>query len=159
MKRENSARVADWFFTVLLLLSIVGVLLRAWDLRQRTDVAVEDYRLLGMCESIDARSAACFAEGESLYTESGEYFGVIRSITRRPARMQIESGGALYESEMPEGTRVEVTIEMAIRGRESGGILKREGLRPLSIGEQISLRSERADLKIRILFWQANGEK
>ncbi len=159
MKRENGTRVADWFFTVLLLLSIGGILLRSWDLRQRTNTEREEYSVLGRCESMDARSADCVREGDWLYTLSGERFGRIEQIIRVPAVMRIERDGIFYESRMEEGVRVELILTVSVSGRESGGILQRDGLRPLSVGEQITLRSDLAELRMRVLLWGRSEAK
>lgn len=157
MKRENGTRVADWFFTVLLLLSIGGIVLRSWDLRQRADTERESFSVTGRCESMDARSADCVREGDWLYTVSGERFGRIERISLSPATMRIESKGILYESKMPEETRVELTLTVSVFGRERGGVLQRDGLRPVSVGERVTLRSELAEMRMTVQLWERVG--
>lgn len=159
MKRENGTRVADWFLTVILLLSIGGIVLRSWDLRQRVDTEREIFSVTGRCESMDARSADCVREGDWLYTVSGERFGRIERITRSTAVVRLESNGVTYEGEIPESERVELTLKVTLSGRERGGALQRDGLRPVSVGERITLRGELAEVRMTVLLWERTGGK
>jgi hypothetical protein len=68
--------------------------------------------------------------------------------------MRIERDGTLYENRMEDGTRVELTLTVSVLGWESEGGLQRDGLRPLSVGERLTLRSELAELRMIVLFWR-----
>ena len=107
--------------------------------------------LLVKIERLHERTAACLAEGETLYDASGEVFGVITQIAQAPARFSLQSEGRAY-SDTPQGSeRVDLTVWITVEGRLSENLFLQNGRTALLVGGEILVYGNRTALCARIL--------
>ena len=144
---------ADWFLLLLAVLSVSGILLRFWGLRNRSDEELQEYAVVVKWENADGRTVSCLQVGDILYTAGGERFGRVLSISSVPAEVELVSGGNVYR--LPSETRVDVTVELAVRGRLSDGLLLKDGTDALAVGQERKLYSALTELPFTVVFWSA----
>ena len=149
--RDETRRMntADWFLILLVFFSVVGVLFRFFGLRGREREELSAISVTARWEDTDARTVACLASGEMLFTPAGEVFGRVISVEYVPAEVEILSGGMLYRVASP--TRVNATLEIEIMGRISReSFFNRQGER-MSAGQVLRLYSRRTELSLELL--------
>ena len=149
-KRMNAA---DWFLLLLALLSVSGILIRFWGLRNRSDEELQEYAVVVRWENVDVRTVSCLQVGDILYTAGGERFGRVLSISSAPAEVELISGGTVYR--LPSEARMDVTVELAVLGRLSNGQFLKGGTDALAVGQERKLYSALAELPFTVLFWKA----
>lgn len=152
MSRKNKGRwnTADWFLLLLALLSIGGILLRAWGLRHGKNEDLREYAMRAVWESVDARTASCLTKDAILYTAAGEVFGWVISLETSPAVAELVADGELHR--LPSEQRLNVTVEIAVSGKMSDGYFLRDGIEAIVAGQELRLYSDWAELPIRIVF-------
>ncbi len=151
--KEKSKRMnaADWFLLLLALLSVCGILLRFWGMRNRSDEELQEYAVMAKWENADERTVSCLRAGDVLYTAGGERFGRVMSISSVPAEIELVSGGTVYR--LPSESRVNATVEIAVLGRLSDGQLFKDGTDALAVGQARKLYSSMTELPLTVMFW------
>ena len=151
MKNEKKGSLFDVFFIAFLLLCILNATLR---LGEKSDAlsqgAFEDYLVMATISSVRAETADCLETGESLYTDAGEEYGVLEVLSSSPARLQMEQNGTVYEG-VWEDTRIDLTVQIRIKGMEQGGRVFRESREQLCAGQSVTLYTKRTKLFLQIL--------
>ncbi len=125
MKQTEKRRltVPDVFFIFLLLLCLIGSLLRIFTAQKKSDVE-EPITLHVLLSACPAQMTACLSLGEPVYTASGEPFGEIMGIEKRPAQVTILSNGYYYTGEWESELRVDLHLMIAVQAqRTDHGIL------------------------------------
>ena len=143
MTKKRRFGLLDAFILAVLLLSAVGLVLRAQMLHvQDTDEVAATVRL--EARSIPPEIADCLSRGERLYTADGTVFGTVEAVERNPSRVQLVSGGATYTGEDAE--RIDFAVTVTVLGSASEGVLLRNGRYAVLVGETVTLYGERIEL-------------
>ncbi len=123
MKKEKKRRIVgvlDVCLGLLLIVSVLQPLLRTlWEQEDTVEevVATVHVRLSDVPEQM----CDCLYVGEALYTASGEAYGVLEAIEAEPAKIVLICGdGFCYGVREGQG-RVDVTLQIAVRGRMGEG--------------------------------------
>ncbi len=152
MESSKRMNAADWFLILLAVLSVCGILLRLWGLRNRSSEELREYLVVMTWEDADARTVACLQAGELVYTAGGELFGRVLSISTEPSETELVSGGSVFR--LPSESRVDVTLELAVLCRASGGQLLKDGTEAFAVGKRQTLYSSMAELPLTVTFWE-----
>ena len=148
---ERRGSILDLFFIFLFLLCIVGALLRWQELhRENTDIVLERFLLTAESEAVDARISECLTEGEILYTASGELFGKVRAVEAKPVQVTLLADGTYYSGSWDAEKRCRIEVEIEVEGVKNGEVLLRNGRIPLTVGQSVSLYSERTALTLKL---------
>lgn len=150
--RGKRFRLTDFFLIFLLLLCVAGAVLRYWGMRSGTGDELKTYELTAEWRDEDYRTVSCLREGDLLYTAAGETFGEIVSVETVPALVRLREAGILYEGRLPENTRCDVRLTVRIKGSTAGGVLLRNGVYPLHIGESYILYTKLAEMHLFVVF-------
>ncbi len=146
---------ADLFLILLAVLSLVGFLVRFWGIRRHGEGDLRDYTLTVLWKSVDARTVDAIAEGDPLYTASGELFGYVISVQGQSTEVEMRQDGEVHRIASP--TRLDARIGIAAKGREADGqILSTDG-GALLIGQTLTLYSPTAELHVRIASIDQNA--
>ncbi len=140
--------VADVFFILLAILSLLGIFLRFWGMRNRGERELREYTVGAEWKNVDGRTVAPLREGELLYTASGELFGRVVSVEQKPSVVELKKDGKIYRVESEE--RCDVQIYLSTMCRESDGQILREGREALMIGQTFSVYTMTAQMSVRI---------
>ena len=149
-KSRGKWNTADWFLLLLALLSVGGILLRAWGLRRGKSEDLREYEIVAVWEDVDPRTVSCLEEDSVLYTAAGEAFGRVIWVEESPAVTELVANGELYR--LPSEQRLNVTVEITVRGSVSDGRFLREGIEPILSGQELRLYSDWAELPLRIVY-------
>lgn len=147
-KRLNSA---DWFFILLAVLSVCGILFRFLGLRQGKTNDLEDFTLIVEWSDIDIRTLECLEEDEVLYTAGGEVFGIVETVEWNPSEVETVFGGDVYR--LRSESRVDATVHISVSGRVSDGQFFRNATESVTVGQKLKLYSERTELLLKVVFW------
>lgn len=149
-KRKGS--LLDLFLILLLALCLVGLGLRYSALRQKTDEGeLVGYRVVMTVKGVPSATASCLAEGDALYTISGEQFGILESVVTSPARVRLYSDGVYYDGEWSEDILCDMEVSVTVSGEENGAILLRNGTTAILCGQTLTLCSTLAALPFTVL--------
>lgn len=162
MKQKKGARgsLLDLFLIFLFLFCLLGVLFRRETLRrdEKVDGTTE---LLAVMEvsAIDPRMLDALSEGELLYRDSGEPFGVLIAIDASPTSITLIENGVAITGEWDPSVRCDLRLTVSFFGTEKEGRVLHGGTRPLSVGQSLTCYSERAALQLRILQFSSISSK
>lgn len=149
--KEKRGSILDLFLIFLFLLCIVGGLLRRQELRTRDVlVATAPYTLTVVTAEIDPRVAECIAVGEAVYTESGELFGRVTAKTLLDAEVSLLSDGEYLRGAWDASLFVDLSLEIEIEAAQNDRGLLWNATTPLSLGETLTLYSERTALRVKL---------
>ena len=148
--RKKRMNLADVFLILLAVLSVSGILLRLWSIRQAEGMDLRGYAVETEWRDVNLRTADCLREGETLYTAAGEVFGTVLSMERMPSEVEVVSDGTVYRiaSEM----RCNVRIRLSVACRESDGQLLRGDGSALTVGQSLRLYSSFAETTLRVIY-------
>ncbi len=148
---KKRGSILDLFLIFLFLLCIVGGLLRLRELHvQNAPVATAPHTLTVVAPRIDPQTADCIAVGELVYTESGMPFGRVTAMEMLPAKVTLADGGAYVEGEWDAELFVELTLEIEVEALQNGRGILHHATTPLSVGESLTLCTERTALRVSL---------
>ena len=148
MKRERG-NLLDLFLILLLVFSVIGVGLRQHALqRERQVVEEERYFVTLLLKKVPAEWIDCVSVGETLYLPDGTSFGVLRTLSCRPAQEILSGNGGTQSVLWEDGTFLDVSAVVEVQGQVREGVLLRDGKYALLLWSRQTLYSARAQ-------WQA----
>ncbi len=146
---ERRGSILDLFLTFLLLLCIVGGFLRMRELRvQAAPVKTAPHTLTLTVEKLSPQTAGCIAVGETVYTESGAVLGRVTAKETRPARVTLVQNGDAVSGEWDPALFVELRLEVEVDATVGERGLLLHATTPLSVGETLTLCTERTALRV-----------
>lgn len=148
--RKKRMNLADVFLILLAVLSVSGILLRLWSIRQAEGLDLREYAVETEWRDVDLRTAACLREGETLYITAGEVFGTVLSMERTPCETEIVSDGTVYR--IASDVRCNVRVRLSVACRASDGQLLRRDGSALTVGQTLKLYSALAELPLKVVF-------
>lgn len=148
--RKRRMNLADVFLILLAVLSVSGILLRLWRIRQAEGMNLREYAVETEWRDVDLRTVACLREGETLYTAAGEAFGTVLAMERTPCETEVIADGTVYR--VVSETRCNVRIRLSVACRESDGQLLRGDGSALTVGQTLRLYSSLAELPLKVVL-------
>ncbi|MBE6552862.1 MAG: DUF4330 family protein [Ruminococcaceae bacterium] len=156
---KRKAGFLDLLLLLLILFAALGIFLRWNSIRSASEgEGTEEYHVSAVVVGVDPRVFATIGAGETLYTVSGDAFGKIIFLEKRPSEMVLVQNGVCYRGEGDPALRCDILIELSIFGNEREGRLLRDGRTVLSIGQNLTLYTERAELHLCILNYLKKSE-
>ncbi len=150
--RRVRGSILDLFLIFLFFLSILGIALRWHELHGSTwGEQWEEFRMYAELTAIDPRIADCIAEGDILYTASGETFGRIVRAEQTPSEVTLISNGAPFVGAWDQTRKCNLLLEISFEGRTSGQGVLWHGTHTVLSGESRLLYTDRATLHLKTL--------
>ena len=153
----------DIFIIVLVIASVAGIIYRQYGSGFTTKSDVEaSYEVHFSVDDISFTVPSYLNTNDKIYFESGEFFGNLlnnndtdseSALVVTPANVVIVDEGGNYVSVMyPDGSRVDANGSLLCKCvKTSDGRYLLGGTKYITPGEEISVRSELVDLKIKIM--------
>ncbi len=114
-KEHRSGSVLDLCLILLALLCVTGAILRTHTIKQsQSNATLVPMILTCVMTAQDPLVADTLREGDALYTEAGEYYGSIRSVSRLPSRVLLLSGGEYRVVEWDGNLKCDLTLEISV---------------------------------------------
>ena len=156
-KKAGRGNLLDLFLIFLLLFSLLGALFR-WDsLRQSNGGESERLLAVLVLRAVDPCIAECLREGEGGYRVSGEYFGELVAKAIRPSGVTCIEDGVWVEGEWDSSLFCDLYLTFSFLGRRVGSRVLHSGTQPLSVGQSITLYTERAELHATVVSLAAES--
>jgi len=150
----------DLFLVFLILFSVLGAFFRWYSLRQIQAEETDDVLVAEIVlRDADPHVAECLTVGERVWRASGEYFGELIEVAIRPSRITRVEGGVSVEGEWDPRLRCDLYLSVRFSGRAARGRILHGGTQPLSVGQNMTLYTERAELRSLIVKLQPMSDR
>lgn len=159
-RAPRRGNLLDLFFVFLLLFCLLGAFFRRQSLQSLTpNDAREPLVAVLLLKASDPRMAESLTEGEAVYRASGEHFGTLIAVAVRPCRLSMIEDGAAVEGTWDPSLFCDLYLTVRFLGTKTGDRVLHGGSQPLSVGERITLYTERAELSGLIARIGSDGGK
>ncbi len=149
---KRRAGFLDLFLIFLIFFGVLGILLRWHTVRQSAEMETkQEFTISAILVGVDPRVSECIGTADTLYTLSGERLGQINSLETRPSAILLVQNGECYRGEWDHTLRCDILVDFSVLGELHEGRLLYGGRMPLSIGQNLVLYTERAELRLCIL--------
>lgn len=145
-KKKRRFNAVDVCLILLFLLSIVCAAWRTVNLSGHVGAAEEEATVTLYLRGVAPSVYAYVQTGETLYRADGTPFGVLEKKDFVPARAVVEAGGRRYVGAWSEEERVDVEVEITVRGRLRDGIFFEGGRRAMRNGMRLCLYGALSEL-------------
>lgn len=142
--REKHGNLLDILILLLVGFCIFSIVGRFVQMRTGVQAEERAATVLLRIKGTEAQLPLSVEEGEDVFLASGERFGNVKSLTAVPARVTVESEGAVIEGRWEDGSLWDVEVELSIAGTIGENGFLRGGSTAVLAGQSLSLYTRRA---------------
>ncbi len=141
--RKKLGSILDAFLTLLILLSVLGIVFRSCTARGINQSDFVPREVVLQMREVLPTTIACITVGENLYDVSGKLFGVVRAVERSKTKFQIQQNGVWLEGEWNIDERCDVIVRIEVMGTEKEGRFFLAGTDAVLFGKEMELYGEK----------------